>query len=100
MTFASDGWADNGSASNTAIARVSRVIGESLSSLTLHFAAMSGLQHLFDKNRAWAAEMIRQDPEFFTRLAHQQAPQFLWIGCSDSRVPANQIVGLLPGEMF
>jgi carbonic anhydrase len=61
---------------------------------------MHPLQHLFDKNRAWAAEMIRQDPDFFSRLAHQQAPQFLWIGCSDSRVPANQIVGLLPGEMF
>ena len=44
--------------------------------------------------------MTRQDPEFFSRLARQQAPQYLWIGCSDSRVPANQIVGLLPGEMF
>ena len=58
------------------------------------------LTDLFEKNRAWAAEMTRQDPEFFTRLARQQSPQFLWIGCSDSRVPANQIVGLLPGEMF
>jgi carbonic anhydrase len=56
--------------------------------------------HLFANNRAWASEMTRQDPEFFQRLARQQAPQFLWIGCSDSRVPANQIVGLLPGEMF
>jgi carbonic anhydrase len=44
--------------------------------------------------------MARQDPEFFARLSHQQAPEYLWIGCSDSRVPANQIVGLLPGEMF
>lgn len=58
------------------------------------------LSDLFTKNRAWAAEMTRQDPEFFQRLSRQQAPQYLWIGCSDSRVPANQIVGLLPGEMF
>jgi len=58
------------------------------------------LRHLFDKNRAWAADMVRHDPEFFTRLSRQQAPRYLWIGCSDSRVPANQIVGLLPGEMF
>jgi carbonic anhydrase len=61
---------------------------------------MSALNHLFENNRAWAAEMTRQDPDFFKRLSHQQAPQYLWIGCSDSRVPANQIVGLLPGEMF
>jgi carbonic anhydrase len=61
---------------------------------------MRVLSHLFANNRAWASEMTRQDPEFFGRLTHQQAPQYLWIGCSDSRVPANQIVGLLPGEMF
>jgi carbonic anhydrase len=61
---------------------------------------MPVLKHLFANNRAWAAEMTRQDPEFFTRLSRQQAPEYLWIGCSDSRVPANQIVGLLPGEMF
>ena len=61
---------------------------------------MRVLGQLFENNRAWAAEMIRQDPDFFSRLASQQAPQFLWIGCSDSRVPANQIVGLSPGEMF
>jgi carbonic anhydrase len=61
---------------------------------------MPVLNHIFENNRAWAAEMVRQDPEFFTRLARQQAPQYLWIGCSDSRVPANQIAGLLPGEMF
>ncbi|MFL5242253.1 MAG: carbonate dehydratase [Gemmataceae bacterium] len=61
---------------------------------------MSVLNHLFAQNQAWAAETIRQDPEFFERLAQQQAPRYLWIGCSDSRVPANQIVGLLPGEMF
>jgi carbonic anhydrase len=61
---------------------------------------MRALSPLFENNRAWAAEMTRQDPDFFKRLSHQQAPQYLWIGCSDSRVPANQIVGLLPGEMF
>jgi carbonic anhydrase len=58
------------------------------------------LSDLFANNRAWAGEMTRQDPNFFERLSQQQAPQYLWIGCSDSRVPANQIVGLLPGEMF
>ena len=58
------------------------------------------LEHLFANNRAWAEEMVRQDPEFFARLATQQAPSYFWIGCSDSRVPANQIVGLQPGEMF
>jgi len=61
---------------------------------------MDRLRDLFANNRAWAAEMTRQDPAFFQRLSHQQAPRYLWIGCSDSRVPANQIVGLLPGEMF
>ena len=61
---------------------------------------MRVLSHLFANNRAWAAEMTRHDPEFFARLSRQQAPRYLWIGCSDSRVPANQIVGLLPGEMF
>ena len=61
---------------------------------------MRVLKDLFAKNRAWAAEMTRQDPAFFSRLAAQQAPEYLWIGCSDSRVPANQIVDLPPGEMF
>lgn len=61
---------------------------------------MQSLNQLFDNNRAWAADMIRQDPEFFRRLANQQSPHYLWIGCADSRVPANQIVGLLAGEMF
>ena len=61
---------------------------------------MRVLSHLFDRNRAWAAEMSRQDPDFFARLAAQQGPDYLWIGCSDSRVPANQIVNLPPGEMF
>ncbi len=58
------------------------------------------LSHLFANNRAWAAEVARRDPDFFGRLSRQQTPQYLWIGCSDSRVPANQIVDLLPGEMF
>src|SRR3954469_5730 len=61
---------------------------------------MRVLNHLFANNRTWAAEISRREPDFFERLSRQQAPQYLWIGCSDSRVPANQIVGLLPGEMF
>ncbi|MGH7649047.1 MAG: carbonate dehydratase [Gemmatimonadaceae bacterium] len=61
---------------------------------------MRSLDHLFENNRAWAAEMTRRDPAFFSRLLGQQTPQYLWIGCSDSRVPANEIVGLPPGEMF
>jgi carbonic anhydrase len=61
---------------------------------------MRDLKTLFENNRSWASEMTRQDPEFFRRLTGQQGPEFLWIGCSDSRVPANQITGLLPGEMF
>jgi carbonic anhydrase len=61
---------------------------------------MPDLTHLLESNRAWAAAVKAQDPEFFARLAQQQAPQYLWIGCSDSRVPANQITGLAPGEVF
>ena len=61
---------------------------------------MDTLQPLLENNRAWAKEMLSADPEFFQRLSRQQSPQYLWIGCSDSRVPANQIVGLLPGELF
>ena len=61
---------------------------------------MNSLNHLFENNRAWAAGMTRQDPDFFRRLSAQQSPHYLWIGCSDSRVPANQIVGLMAGEMF
>ncbi len=61
---------------------------------------MRVLSQLFANNRAWAEELARREPDFFPRLARQQTPQYLWIGCSDSRVPANQIVGLLPGEMF
>jgi carbonic anhydrase len=58
------------------------------------------LPELFENNRRWAAHRLEQDPEFFARLAALQSPPYLWIGCSDSRVPANEIVGLLPGEMF
>jgi carbonic anhydrase len=61
---------------------------------------MKTLRHLFESNRIWAHSIREQDPEFFEKLARQQAPKYLWIGCSDSRVPANQIVGLLPGELF
>jgi carbonic anhydrase len=55
---------------------------------------------LFENNRRWAQQIKQRDPEFFSKLARQQAPKYLWIGCSDSRVPANDIVGLLPGELF
>jgi carbonic anhydrase len=61
---------------------------------------MRALTHLIANNRAWAAEISEREPGFFARLSQQQAPEYLWIGCSDSRVPANQIVGLLPGELF
>jgi carbonic anhydrase len=61
---------------------------------------MRVLKHLFDSNRAWSRRIQAQDPEFFQKLARQQSPAYLWIGCSDSRVPANEIVGLLPGELF
>jgi carbonic anhydrase len=58
------------------------------------------LKHLFENNRAWAARTVAEDPTFFHQLTAQQAPRYLWIGCSDSRVPANEIVGLRPGELF
>ncbi len=58
------------------------------------------LQNLIGNNRKWAKEISEKDPDFFPTLAKQQAPEYLWIGCSDSRVPANEIVGLLPGELF
>ena len=61
---------------------------------------MQTLKALIDRNRTWATGVKAQDPDFFTKLSKQQSPQYLWIGCSDSRVPANQIVGLLPGEIF
>ena len=61
---------------------------------------MKQLQHLFDKNQAWSKAMEKKHEGFFQSLVKQQAPEYLWIGCSDSRVPANEIVGLLPGELF
>ncbi len=61
---------------------------------------ISVLEQLFENNRQWADSMIARDPEYFRKLLSQQSPEFLWIGCSDSRVPANTIVGLEPGELF
>ena len=58
------------------------------------------LPQLFENNSAWAESILERDPEFFRNLSRQQSPEYLWIGCSDSRVPANQIVGLAPGELF
>ena len=61
---------------------------------------MKDLKHLLDQNRAWAENITANDPGFFPTLAKQQTPTYLWIGCSDSRVPATQLVGMMPGEMF
>jgi len=61
---------------------------------------MPNLAHLFAKNKAWAEKIRRQNPDFFVELSRQQSPGYLWIGCADSRVPANEIVDLLPGELF
>ncbi len=61
---------------------------------------MESLKHLFDNNKAWSGRIRQQDADFFLKLSQQQSPSYLWIGCSDSRVPANEIVGLLPGELF
>lgn len=61
---------------------------------------MQELDNLFQKNKNWSEQMKASDPEFFSRLSAQQAPEYLWIGCSDSRVPANQVIGLDPGEVF
>ena len=61
---------------------------------------MQSLKHLFDQNQAWAEAIKLEDPDFFQKLSRQQTPEYLWIGCSDSRVPANEIIGLLPGEVF
>src|SRR5215212_11928419 len=61
---------------------------------------MESLSHLFENNRAWSEGIRQVKPEFFLELSRQQSPKYLWIGCSDSRVPANQIVGLAPGELF
>jgi carbonic anhydrase len=61
---------------------------------------MAGLEDLLERNRAWAGAMVERDPAFFTTLADHQSPEYLWIGCSDSRVPANQILDLSPGDVF
>jgi len=61
---------------------------------------MKRLTHLFENNNTWAAGLLKQNPQFFAELSEQQSPEYLWIGCSDSRVPANQITGLKPGEVF
>src|SRR5690554_1190958 len=61
---------------------------------------MPKIRQLIENNSAWAARMLKQDPEFFDKLVAQQNPEYLWIGCSDSRVPANQVVGMAPGELF
>jgi carbonic anhydrase len=61
---------------------------------------MPDLAHLLDNNRQWAERQIQRDPQFFERLCEIQRPDYLWIGCADSRVPANEIVGLAPGELF
>lgn len=61
---------------------------------------MAGISELFENNRRWAASVTADDPDFFTGLADRQAPEYVWIGCSDSRVPANQIIGLPPGDVF
>ncbi|WP_076418670.1 MULTISPECIES: carbonate dehydratase [Colwelliaceae] len=61
---------------------------------------MASIQHLFEQNIEWAEEIKKSDPNFFKSLSEQQAPEYLWIGCSDSRVPANNLMGLLPGEVF
>jgi carbonic anhydrase len=67
---------------------------------TSSLLGVAGIEELFERNRAWAASMVAADPDFFVSLAERQTPGYLWIGCSDSRVPANQIVGLPPGDVF
>lgn len=61
---------------------------------------MTSIQHLFDNNQQWADNIKKEDPDFFKRLSEQQNPEYLWIGCSDSRVPANDLLGMAPGEVF
>lgn len=61
---------------------------------------MSSVDEILERNREWSEQVSREDPEFFARLSRDQAPEYLWIGCSDSRVPANQVTGLMPGDIF
>src|SRR5438128_2020968 len=79
--------------------RISRTIPGWNRALIVRCLPMRGVNELLINNQAWAAKMTSEDPGFFQQLAAQQAPDYLWIGCSDSRVPANQLTGLLPGEM-
>lgn len=75
-------------------------IAASASASVLFSTPMKSLAHLFANNRAWVKSVLADDPAFFEKLKHQQRPEYLWIGCSDSRVPANQIIGLPPGDVF
>ena len=68
--------------------------------ILVHIAKRIQMKKIFDNNKAWASKISAQDPEFFHKLSLQQSPKYLWIGCSDSRVPANQIIGLPPGDVF
>ena len=61
---------------------------------------MKSIKNLFENNRKWSEDITKKNPDFFPMLSKQQAPKYLWIGCADSRVPANEVVGLLPGELF
>lgn len=61
---------------------------------------MSSIEHLFENNKKWAEQIKQEQPDFFLQLSQQQAPEYLWIGCSDSRVPANELLGMKPGEVF
>jgi carbonic anhydrase len=80
---------------------VSDIIALDEKNLRIYYSLyMRVLKHLFEKNRKWADNIKKSDPDFFTRLAKQQTPEYLWIGCSDSRVPAIEIVDMLPGEIF
>jgi len=75
-------------------------MAESFASTDNAGRAMRALPSLFENNRKWASKMSEADASFFSRLVRQQSPEYLWIGCADSRVPANEIIGLLPGELF
>src|SRR6476469_3401844 len=68
--------------------------------MTQEHAGSLTTDQLFERNRNWAAAMVQEDPGFFKDLASQQSPEYLWIGCSDSRVPANELLGMAPGELF
>src|SRR3712207_6442204 len=65
-----------------------------------HLSTMPDIEHLFSNNNKWADKIRKRHPDFFLELSRQQSPEYLWIGCADSRVPANEIVDLLPGELF